>query len=438
MNVVSSPNITLDDALQETVTRFCRATSTSRERHDRACDSLPGGNTRTVLHYAPYPVSILKGKGARLWDVDNNVYTDFLGEYTAGLYGHSNPEIRATIRAALDDGILLCAPNTFESELAALLCARFSSCQRVRFCNSGTEANLMALSAARVFTKRDKILVFNGGYHGGLLYFAHGASPVNAPYPFVVAEYNDIEGTLALVKEHRQDLAAILVEPMQGAGGCIPAQADFLHALRSESEGHGVVLIFDEVMTSRLSPGGYQELLGIEPDLTSFGKYLGGGLSFGAFGGREDIMLQFDPRRADALPHAGTFNNNVLSMAAGLTGLRDIYTPELALEHNKRGDAFRGQLNALTRGRGVEAQVTGVGSIMCVHFTSKPIQRAADTHADGRVAMLFHLEMLLAGFYQARRGFMSLSLPLDASDYAGFLAAFSEFIDTHGRLIGNT
>jgi len=159
MSVISSPNITLDDALQETVTRFCRATSTSRERHRRACNSLPGGNTRTVLHYAPYPVSILKGEGARLWDVDGNVYTDFLGEYTAGLYGHSNPKIQATIRAALDDGIVLCAPNTYESELASLICARFSSCQRVRFCNSGTEANLMALSAARVFTKRDKILV---------------------------------------------------------------------------------------------------------------------------------------------------------------------------------------------------------------------------------------------------------------------------------------
>ena len=435
MNSMASASISLDDALEDTVVRFCHATRRSRSQHDAACHFLPGGNTRTVLHYTPYPVSVRKGEGARLWDLDGNVYVDLLGEYTAGLYGHSDPRIQAAIRHALDDGIVLGAPNLYEAELAALICSRFASCERVRFCNSGTEANLMALSAARAFTKREKILVFNGGYHGGVLYFAHGPSPVNAPYSFVVAEFNDVEGTLALLKEHRHELAAILVEPMQGAGGCIPAELDFLRALRRESEEHGVILIFDEVMTSRLSPGGCQALLDTVPDMTSFGKYLGGGLSFGAFGGRRDIMDQFDPRREDALPHAGTFNNNVLSMAAGLTGLRDIYTPSVACEHNAHGDAFREQINTLFRERGAAAQATGLGSIMCVHFTPMRIRQAADTHADARVSMMFHLEMLLAGFYQARRGFMSLSLALEPSDYAGFLEALGEFVDTHGRLI---
>ena len=281
-----------------------------------------------MLFYEPFPLSMAKGEGARLRDLDGHEYRDFLGEHTAGLYGHSNPRILDEIRGALASGIVLGAPNRYEVELAELVCARFPAVDRVRFCNSGTEANLMAIGLARAVTGREKVLVFEGAYHGGVLFFKEGESgPVNAPFPFVFGRYNDTEATLAVIERHGSELAAILVEPMMGSGGCIEGDREFLGALREAADRHGALLLFDEVMTSRLGPGGRQGELGILPDLTTLGKYIGGGLTFGGFGGRADLMERFDPRRPDAIPHAGTFNNNVLTMSAGIVGLRDIFTP---------------------------------------------------------------------------------------------------------------
>src|SRR5206468_1932636 len=173
-----------------------------------------------------------------------------------------------------------------------------------------------------------------------------------------------LDRSLRLIEAHRHQLAAILVEPMLGSG-CIPADADFLRGLRDAATRHGALLIFDEVMTSRLSYGGRQQTLNIKPDLTTLGKYLGGGLSFGAFGGRQDVMEQFDPRRSDALPHAGTFNNNVLSMTAGLAGLTRVFTPAAADTLNARGDALRSRLNVACQERGAQFQFTGIGSMLC-------------------------------------------------------------------------
>ena len=429
-------NATLAVAVEQALARYEAATPNSKARYEHACTAMPGGNTRSVLYYAPYPLTFTRGEGVRLDDADGASYTDFLGEYTAGLYGHSNELIRTAVREALDGGIVLSAPNLYEVELASLICERFPSCDRVRFCNSGTEGNLMALGAARAFTKREKIMIFDGAYHGGVLYFVHGQSPVNAPFPVVIGEYNDLEKTTALIDQNAGELAAILVEPMSGGGGAIPADREFLAGLRAAADRHGIVLIFDEVMTSRLSPGGLQQKLGVIPDLTSFGKYIGGGLSFGAFGGRADIMDQFDPRRTDALPHAGTFNNNVLTMNAGLTGLRDIYTPDVNVAHNKRGDEFRESLNAAITKRDYPAQVTGIGSLLCVHFHRSAIRRTSDADkTDPRARTLLHLEMINSGYYHARRGFMSLSLPLVESDYQGFQSSFEEFLDTTRNLI---
>ena len=426
---------TLEAACERALARYRGATRESARRYEAACEAMPGGNTRTVLHYDPYPITLSRGSGSSVWDVDGHRYTDFLGEYSAGLYGHSNAHIRAAVKAALDDGIVLGAPNAFEAAFATILCERFPSCERVRFCNSGTESNLTAINAARAFTGRSHVMVFNGAYHGSAFSFTAGASPSNAPYPFVIAEFNDLEHTLPLIERHAGELAAIVVEPMLGGGGCIPAETEFLKALRDSAHQYGVVLIFDEVMTSRLSSGGLQAKLDVIPDLTTLGKYLGGGLTFGAFGGRRDIMDQFDPRSPNALPHAGTFNNNVLTMAAGLTGLRDIYTPEVARAHNARADTFRMELNRLFEERDVPAQATGIGSLMCVHFQRGAIRRPSDLSAvDPEVKMLFHLEMLAAGFYLARRGFMSLSLPLGDEDYAGFRAALGDFLDNYAPL----
>lgn len=426
----------LDAAAAEAEQRYVDANPNSLARYQAACRVMPGGNTRSVLHYSPFPLTMERGEGAWLWDADGHRYADFLGEYTAGLYGHSHPVIMQAVRAALEDGLVLGAPGRFENELARLLCERFPSCDLVRFCNSGTEANLMALGAARAATGRSRVMVFEGGYHGGVLSFAHGSSPVNAPFDYIIGRYNDLETTLERLGPHGDELAAILVEPMMGAGGCIPGDPGFLQGLRDMASTHGAALIFDEVMTSRLSGGGLQRRLGITPDLTTFGKYLGGGLSFGAFGGGERFMAPFDPRRAGALPHAGTFNNNVLSMAAGAAGLARIFTEDAADALSARGDAFREQLRASAARRGVPVQVTGAGSIMSLHFQAAPIERPSDTQATPESARrLTHLGLIERGYVTARRGFMSLSLALTDAELDGFVSAFDDLLGQVGDIL---
>jgi len=416
-------NIDLASARAEAEHRFIAANPKSRVLFDQAAEALPGGNTRTVLYYAPFPLTLARGEGARVWDVDGHAYADFLCEYTAGLYGHSHPVIMAALREALDGGIVLGGHNKAEGRFAAALCARFPSLDLVRFCNSGTEANLMAISTARAVTGRDKIMVFDGAYHGGVFYYAHGGMPLNAPFPTVIAPYDDTQAALDLIAANARDLAAIVVEPMQGAAGCIPASRDFLAALREASAKHGIILIFDEVMTSRLAPGGLQEALGITPDMTTLGKYLGGGLTFGAFGGRAEIMKRFDPRDADAFPHAGTFNNNVLTMAAGLAGITKVYTPEAAVALNARGDRLRERIAAVFDAHGTGVRVTGLGSMLGLHFASE----------DARA--LFHLDLLDRGQYFARRGMIILSLPMTDADLDGLVAAVEGFRADHAALL---
>ena len=197
-----------------------------------------------------------------------------------------------------------------------------------------------------------------------------------------------------------------------------------------------MLLIFDEVQTSRLAPGGIQEAFGVHPDLTTFGKYLGGGASFGAFGGRADLMDRFDPRRPDHFSHAGTHNNNVVSMAAGLAGLRDVLTPAVVRRLNRRGDDLRAALNGVAARLDAPAQVTGLGSIMTVHFQREPIRCHTDTDATPHAARdLFHLEMLLAGFWTAPRGFMTVSLAHDDEDCDALVSEFEAFLGRHGTAI---
>ena len=429
-------NLDLGAALEDARARYEARNPQSGRLHQEACEALPGGNTRTVLYYEPFPVALVRGEGATVWDADGHAYRDFLGEYTAGLYGHSHPVIQAAARSALDAGIDLGGPTPHEGELARLICERFPSCERLRFCNTGTEANLMAITAARAYTGRDAVMVFRGGYHGGVLHFVNGESPVNAPYPFVVGEYNDAERAAETIDAHAADLAAILVEPMMGTSGAIPAGREFLETLRREADRLGIMLIYDEVMTSRLAPGGLQQQLGIYPDLTTFGKYIGGGMTFGAFGGRADLIDQFDPRRPGALPHAGTFNNNVLTMAAGAAGLRDVYTAEVALAHNQRSDRFRDKLNEVATAEDAAAQVTGLGSIMCVHFQREPIRNLSDAAVTAPAARsLFHIEMLLDGVYVGQFGFMSPCLALVEADYEAFEGSFRRFLRDYRRLL---
>jgi glutamate-1-semialdehyde 2,1-aminomutase len=428
-------NTDIDAALNEAKEAYVTGAPGSLARYVEATTVMPGGNTRTVLHYAPFPLAMARAEGCRMWDVDGREYVDFLGEYTAGLYGHSHPVIRAALDRALDSGISLGASNMIEARFARVICERFGL-GRVRFTNSGTEANLLAISAGRIFTRRKKVLVFNGGYHGAVFGFATGGSPINVPFDYVLAGYNDIAGTRQLIAEHAADLALVILEPMIGSGGCIAASEEFLHMLRRETTRVGALLILDEVMTSRLAPGGLQSVVGLKPDLTTLGKYIGGGMSFGAFGGRAEIMDLFDPRRADALPHAGTFNNNVLTMAAGLAGLTDVYTPEAAVALNARGETLRERLNSVCRAGDASMQFTGIGSMMAVHMMRGPITSpGVAVSADPKLKELFFFDMLAHGIWLARRGMMTVSLPIGDAECDMLVAAVEEFISVRRSLL---
>jgi glutamate-1-semialdehyde 2,1-aminomutase len=428
-------NIDVAAALAEAQEQYRATNPKSLAQYAEACAALPGGNTRSAIFVEPFPLTMVRGEGSRLWDLDGHAYVDFLSEFTAGLYGHSHPLIRRAIDRALDSGVNFGAHGPAEARFAAAICARFPSIELVRFTNSGTEANLMAVSAARALTGHAKILVFAGGYHGGVFYFRGKGSRVNAPFEFLVGEYNDIPGTRALVMPHQGDLAAILVEPMLGGSGCIPGSRAFLADLRALASETGAILIFDEVMTSRLAPGGLQEAHGILPDMTTLGKYVGGGMSFGAFGGKAELMEWFDPRRKDGFQHAGTFNNNVLTMNAGLVGLTEIYTPERARALNRFGEGLRERLNATVRRRGLAMQFTGIGSMIGVHMTDTPIHNATDA-AKGHAGLLdlFYFDLLARGIWMAKRGMMALSIALDEADADTLVAAVEEFAESRAPL----
>ena len=431
----ATANIDIAAALAEAQEQYRARNPKSLAQYDEACAAMPGGNTRSAIYVEPFPLTMAKGEGAHLWDLDGHEYVDFLSEFTAGIFGHSHPAIRRAVEEALADGINFGAHNPIEVKFAAAVCARFPSIELVRFTNSGTEANLMAVSAARAITGRGKILVFAGGYHGGVFYFRGKGSAINAPFEFLLAEYNDLEGTRALVEANRADLAAILIEPMLGGSGCIPAERAFLAELRRLASETGAILIFDEVMTSRLAPGGLQEVHGIRPDLTTLGKYVGGGMSFGAFGGRRDLMEWFDPRRSDGYQHAGTFNNNGLTMRAGLAGLTEVYTPERARALNRFGDGLRERLNAVARRHRLAMQFTGLGSMIGVHMTGRPIRSAADA-SKGHAGLLglFYCDLVARGIWFAKRGMMALSVALDEADGNRLVAAVEDFAESRAPL----
>ncbi len=426
----------LTRALDDAVAAFAAANPESRAEDRAAAAAMPGGNTRTVLFHPPFPLTLARGEGAHVWDIDGHRYTNFVGEFGAGLFGHSEPRLAGAISRALADGWVLGGPNRYERRLAAELVRRFPSLDKVRFTNSGTEANMMAIVTARAVTGRDRVMVFEGAYHGGVFTFAHGGSPINAPFDYVMAPFNDTEATLALIAAHADDLACVVIEPMQASGGMIPADKDFLHALRAATARHGIVLIFDEVVTSRLSGGGLQQLLGIVPDMTALGKYIGGGAGIGAFGGRDELMRRYDPRAPDAIGHAGTFNNNVISHAAGAAAMADIYTPQLAQDFNARGDALRARLNAIAARHGLALHVSGLGSMMQIHCCEGPLRNERDSaHEDAtKAALLFH-DLLARGQRMTWRNSLLLCLPMTDADLDGFAAAFDDVLARRGHLL---
>ena len=449
------PQESLQQALEKAQAGYTALNPLSLHAHNEACRHMPGGNTRTVLHSSPFPLTFKSGSGATLTSLDGHTYTDFLGEYTAGIYGHDNSHIRAAVMEALSNGVNLGGNNVYEKQLAKIVCERFSpTMELVRFTNSGTEANMCAVAAATAFTSRTKILVFSNAYHGSTIGFAAGAASMNLPHDWIIAPYNDVGKTRQLLSELAPaSLAAILVEPMLGSGGGIPGSMEFLQYLREAATQHRALLIFDEVMTSRLSYRGLGHKLGIHPDLMTLGKWVGGGMSFGAFGGRRDVMKMFDPR-VGKLRHAGTFNNNVVSMAAGCAGCR-LLDEETIDKLNETGNSLKGIVNDRLRVHGLyypensglerqlvtngapgsikdsDAQsqkmwISGIGSILVVHF--------AGLEMDQLQELFFH-HMLQKDIYIAQRGFMALSIEITQQDVQKFVQAVEIFLEKYKHLL---
>lgn len=435
-NPLSMAMESLKLAIEDARARYIFANPLSMAADKNAESYMPGGNTRTVLHYEPFPLTMVAGEGAELVDLDGHRYVDFVSEYSAGLFGHSEEVIKSAVREALDMGIVMGGPTAYERELSSLLCTRFPGLDQVRFCNSGTEANIMALTTALSHTGRHKILAFNDSYHGGVIKFPGGRCRLNVPFNFVLADYNDTEGTAELIRQEADELAAVIVEPILGAGGNIPGNSEFMTMLRQLTRETGAVLIFDEVKTARLGPAGMQGKMNITPDMTTLGKFIAGGLPTGAFGGNADIMAHFNPKLEGRWNHAGTFNNNVCSMAAGSAAMGRIYTPERAHKFFESSEAFRISLNEMFAEKAVPMYANGMGSIIAIHFSTRPTRKTSDISKGCRALRpLLHMELLLAGVLVCSRGDLFVSLPMDEGHLARARLALGEFADRYKSLI---
>jgi glutamate-1-semialdehyde 2,1-aminomutase len=390
---------------------YLARTPRSRALFERATRSIPGGSTRTTVYTAPYPPFVAYGEGLRIHDIDGNVYRDFLGNYTSLILGHAHPAVVAAVEAQVRRGSAFGAPTVTEIELAEELRRRLPSVERVRFTNSGTEATMFAIRAARAFTGRTLVAKFQGAYHGthdGVMAGTTGV-PDGLSRLIVELPWEDPEGVEAGLRGREADLAAIIIEPVQGAGGVRAASPAFLAFLRSFADRHGALLIFDEIIAFRVGPHGAQGRVGVRPDLTTLGKIIGGGYALAAFGGRADVMDVFDARRPGSISHGGTFNGNPVAAAAGLATLGEL--PPAAFDRlDVLGERLRARVAALIEGQGLAARVNVVGSLFQV-WSGAGISAIAT--GVGTVPELF-LGLLVEGFYVAPRGMGGI--PLIATD----------------------
>jgi glutamate-1-semialdehyde 2,1-aminomutase len=324
----------------------------------RARRVLPGGNTRTTVYVPPHPPYAVRGSGVELEDADGHRLIDLQGNYTTLVHGHAHPEVTEAAWRALAAGACFGLPTSYEVELAELLCARVPALERVRFTNSGTEAVMLALRAARVFTGRPAVLRFQHAYHGS----ADAVLPIGAPgataqADSVVVPFGDADALPRAFARYGTRLACVLIDLMPNRCGLEPASSEFIARLIEEARAHEALVVVDEVITFRLGVGGFQGDYGLVPDLVVLGKMIGGGFPVGAFGGRAAIMDSFDPSRPAHLVHGGTFAANPVTMAAGHTAVRLLDGPAIA-RINQLGDRLRGKL---AEGG---LRVTGQGSLL--------------------------------------------------------------------------
>lgn len=394
---------------------YRRLTPGSAQLSERSQAALPGGDTRQSVFFRPYPLFLDGGQGAYVEDVDGNRFLDFSNNWTSLILGHAHPAVVEAVSRQLAKGTAFAAANRFAPELAEILKERVASIEKLRFANSGTEATMLAVRAARAFTGRPKIVKMIGAYHGSHDDFEvtggrvpAGIMPGAAEHVLEV-EYNNKEDVTRTLAEHGHETAAVIVEGIMGAAGMIPPADGYLQHLRRETERHGALLIVDEVITLRLATGGAQQLFDVRPDLTAMGKIIGGGFPVGAFGGRADIMQQFSPLEPGSLRHSGTFNANPISMVAGIATMRELDSDTIGYV-NRMGERLATGVVRAARDQGIGLQVTGAGSLRNLHFTRQaPRHAAAAQAADGELLSLLHLKLLTEGVVAAPRGMFAFS-----------------------------
>ena len=402
----------------------------SEELFEQALRWIPGGVNSPVRAFRAVggrPFFAQSARGAYVYDVDGNGYIDYVGTWGPAIHGHAFPPIIAAVKQAADNGTSFGIPNPLEVEMAKLVRSAVSSIHKIRMCNSGTEATMSAIRLARGFTKRDKILKFDGCYHGhvdsllvkagsGALTFGNPDSagvPAAFTHHTLVAPFNDQDAVTELFHANPGQIAGIIVEPVPGNAGLYPPKPGFLEFLRHICDENDSLLIFDEVMTGfRLSYGGAQQRYGINPDLSCFGKIIGGGLPVGAFGGRVEIMDLLAP--SGPVYQAGTLSGNPLAMAAGLAALKELANSGAYQKLEDSGADLEKGMRDAARAANIPVHFNRVGSMFCSYFTDKPVWNLADAmHSDrDRFARFFH-GMLQRGVYlapsQFEAGFISLA-----------------------------
>lgn len=416
----------------------------SKQMYASAGRFLPGGDTRSVTFYHPFPAWMRYGRGFTLVDVDGLEYIDFQNNYTSLIHGHAHPKISEAVTDQIRSGTVYGAPTESQLLLAKELCQRIPGADKMRFCNSGTEATMLAIGLARYITGRHKILKMEGGYHGSYDSVqmsikppltdsgpvenpysvpAHPGMPPNLVKNCVVAPFNTIEMTGNIISTHHRDLAAIIVEPVAGSCGMIPPLPGFLEMLREMATRFKILLIFDEVLCFRLAWGGCQERYGIYPDLTTLGKIIGGGFPVGALAGTDACLGHFAPDKGEFFVHSGTFNGNPATMTAGLAAMNALTAAEID-RINQLGKKLRDGLRDVFNRLQITAQVIGAGSLAQVHFTEHQVKnwRSAAT-ARTELSAIFHLLLLEQGIFTASRACFNISTPMGPAQVDNLLAA---------------
>ena len=415
---------------------YADARPNSRRLHTEACKYMPGGDTRTATFFLPFPNFIKYGDGAYMYDEDGFKLLDFQNNYTSLIHGHAHPETVEAVREQIAKGSAYTAPFEKQIELSAILTQRFPSVDMIRYTNSGTEANMHALRIARAYTGKAKIIKTEGGYHGTTDVFEASVDPnikkagtldqikvipesrgvsENALKDVLVVPFNDIERTRKMIEEHHRETACIIIEPIMGSAGQITPDLEYLKFLREITEQYHIVLIFDEVVTGRLSLGGAQKFYGVTPDLTTMGKIIGGGTPVGAFGGKQEIMQMYDPREKK-MYHSGTFNGNAVTMAAGLATMK-AYNQEAVDYVNGLGALFKEGVLKIYEKLGLNMKISGAGSIYNILFTDKEVKNYRDVaSAHEELNKVLYMSLLTKGVFDAERGMFCMSTAMTKED----------------------